>query len=82
MNNQDTMQATYHVEEPIEILFYQIKTVQDSVIAGNSTFTNLQLANMVIAQILTTQEYMLPGVKSMNTDPSVCPSSAPNNRIK
>ena len=35
MKNQDNMQATYNVEEPIDILFDQMDKGQEFTIAGN-----------------------------------------------
>ena len=55
MKNQDTMQASYHVEEPIKIIFYQFKTGQEFAIAVHYTFTDYQLAYMGIVQILVIQ---------------------------
>ena len=47
----------YHVEEPIEILFDQLDMGLEFAIAGNSPFSDHQLADMGIAQILATWEY-------------------------
>ena len=57
MNDQDTIQESYHVKETIEILFDQIETGQEFVIAVNLPFYDRQLADMFIAQILSMQEY-------------------------
>ena len=57
MKNQYTMQSSYHVEEPIEILFDQIKTGKEFEIAGNYPLTDRRLSDMGISQILATQEY-------------------------
>ena len=57
MKNQDTMQTSHHIEETIEMLLYQIETGQEYAIAGNSPFSDHQLLDMVIAQILATQDY-------------------------
>ena len=57
MKNQDTMQAFYHVEDPIEIIFGQIKTGQEFAISGNPPFSDRHFADMGIAQILAMQEY-------------------------
>ena len=55
MENKDTMQALYHVEEPIEIFFYNIEMKQEFRIAGNHPFTKCQLSGMGIAHIPATQ---------------------------
>ena len=44
MNKQDTMQALYHVEDPIEILFGHIKTGQKFLITVNLPFSDHHLA--------------------------------------
>ena len=49
------MQAIYNIEDPIEILFYQMETGQEFVIAGNSPFSDRQLEDMSVAKILATQ---------------------------
>ena len=51
------MQATYNSEDPIEILFDQIKMGQEFSATWNSPFYDWQLADMDIAKILATQEY-------------------------
>ena len=55
MKNQYTIQALYHMEDPIEILFDQIEMVQFFIIKVNYPFTDRQFADMGIAQILETQ---------------------------
>ena len=57
MRNQDEMKVTYNAEYPIEILFDQMDTGQELAIAGNTTFSNRQLADMGVSKILTTKEY-------------------------
>ena len=57
MKNQDTMKTSHHVKEPIEIFFNQIETGQEFEIAVNSPFSNCEIADMGITQILETQEY-------------------------
>ena len=54
---QEKTQATYNYEDPIEILFDQIETGQEFTVAGNSPFSDQQLACMGIAKILAMQEY-------------------------
>ena len=51
------MQTAYHIEETIETIFDQIETGQESAIVGNSPFSDCQLSNMGITQILEMQEY-------------------------
>ena len=46
MSNRDEMQATYSVKHPIEILFDQMETGQEFAIAGNSPFSDRQLADI------------------------------------
>ena len=41
MKNQDTMQASYHVEDTIEIILYHIETGQEFAIVGNLPFSKL-----------------------------------------
>ena len=55
--NKDTVQAKYHVKDPIKILFNLIDTGQEFSIVGNSPFYGHQVEDMGIAQILATQEY-------------------------
>ena len=55
--NQGKMKSMYNVEDPIEILFYQMDTGQEFTIAGNSSFSDWQLADMGVAKIVATQEY-------------------------
>ena len=57
MKDQDTMQTSYHVEEPTEILFNHIETGQEFTIAWNSPISDRQLADMGIALILEMQAY-------------------------
>ena len=57
MNNKDTIQASYHVEEPIEILSNHIKTLQAFFISVNSILYNQKVVDMGITKILSTQEY-------------------------
>ena len=57
VKNQDTIQALWHAENPIEILFEQIKTGHQFVIAVNYPFTNRQIIDVVISQIIAKQEY-------------------------
>ena len=57
MENQDMMQAAYHVEYPIKKIFDQIKTVQEFAITGNYPFSDRHQAKMGITQILGKQEY-------------------------
>ena len=45
------------MEEPIEILFDQIKMGKEFEIAGNYPLTDRRLSDMGISQILATQEY-------------------------
>ena len=56
IKNQDKMQAAYHIEDPIENIFGQIKTGREFTITGNVPFYDRQLADMGISQILSTQE--------------------------
>ena len=44
-------------EEPIEIIFDRIQTVQELGIAGNSPFYDRHIIDMCVARILETQEY-------------------------
>ena len=46
LNNKDTVQALYHFEDPIGILFDQIETGQEFAIAGNLPFSNRWLEDM------------------------------------
>ena len=55
MQNQEEIQATYNVKNPIDILFYQIDTGQESAVAGTSPFSDRQLAEMGVANFLSTQ---------------------------
>ena len=55
MQNQEEIQATYNVKNPIDILFYQIDTGQESAVAGTSPFSDRQLAEMGVAKFLSTQ---------------------------
>ena len=57
MRNQDKMQGMYNIKDPIEIMFDQMKTIQEFAIAGNSPFSNRQLEDMGVTKILTTQVY-------------------------
>ena len=56
MNNKDKIQASYHVEEPIKIIFEQIKTGQEFTILENYPFNDRQLEGVVISQILSKQK--------------------------
>ena len=55
MKNQYTIQALYHMEDPIEILFNQIEMLPLFIIKVNYPFTDRQFADIGIAQILATQ---------------------------
>ena len=54
--NQDEIQATYNVKDPIEILFDQIETGKESAIAGNSPFSDRNLSDMGVTKILAKKE--------------------------
>ena len=56
MKDQDDMQVTYNVKYSIEILFRQMETGQEFLIAWNSPFSYRQLADMSVAKNLATQE--------------------------
>ena len=58
LKNKEDMQATYTVKDPIELLFDQIETGQESAVAGNSPFYDQQIVDMGVAKILLTQEYI------------------------
>ena len=49
------MQAIYNIEDPIEILFYQMETGQEFAIAGNSPLSVRQLEDLSVSKILATQ---------------------------
>ena len=51
------MQVMYNVDDTTDILFDNIETGQEFSIAGNSPFSDHQLADMGVAKILATQEY-------------------------
>ena len=57
MRNQEDMQGTYNVEDPINILFDQIDTGKEFAVEGNSPFSDWQLVDMGVAKSLATQEY-------------------------
>ena len=57
MQNQEDMQGMYNVEDPINILFDQIDTGQEFAVEGNSPFSDWQLVDMVVANIMALQEY-------------------------
>ena len=48
------------MEKPIEILYYQIKTVQEFVIGGNSLFSGRQRVVIGIAHILEMKNNTTP----------------------
>ena len=52
IQNQEEMQATYNIKDPIKILFDQIKMGQDFYIPGNSPFSDHYLADMGVKKIL------------------------------
>ena len=56
MQNQEEMQGTYNVEDPFDILFDQIEMEQKFAVAGNSPFSDQQLADMGVTNIMATQE--------------------------
>ena len=48
MRNQEEIQATYNVEDPIDILFGQIETGQEFYVAGNSQFSYWQIQTWML----------------------------------
>ena len=56
MQNQEDMQGTYNAEDPIDVLFDQIDMEQEFAVAGNSPFSDQQLADMGVTNIMATQE--------------------------
>ena len=56
MQNQEEMQGTYNAEYPFDILFDQIEMEQELAVAGNSPFSDQQLADMGVTNIMATQE--------------------------
>ena len=55
MQNQDEMQVTHNVKDPIKILFGQMETGKELTIVGNSPLSDRKLADMGVAKGLTTQ---------------------------
>ena len=57
MRNQEDIEGTYNVKDPINIFFDQIDMVQELSVAGNVPFSNWKLADTGVEKILETQEY-------------------------
>ena len=57
MQNQKDIQATYNTQDPIKTPFDKIKTGKEFAVAGNSPFSDHQLAEMGVSKTLATQEY-------------------------